>query len=220
MKMKKAIVTITAGLILAVTSTGCFTSAGAITERYEGGKLASRSKVSVIGTGDKASQIATSGLFADGGDGDLGAGLHDATASQQSSGIDGAIRSVAEIALLLDTIAARRAGMAAPSEMKTLEYYPPTPEELTIQQGGIPTPPPATGYNGKPGEGGVGVYGHHNCGLTRAYQERHGVEIINTDYPDNLAALRAALRARGKPPTEGIKYPVVVTADDYTEQAR
>lgn len=201
-------------LAMAVVLVGCMSSATAWTEKRttKDGVIIERSKVSIIGTGDKASQIASEGLFADGGIDDLGAGVKKASANQQSSGIDGTLRGIGELL----------GGVAQLMEVQrpmisTLEYRPVDEiEGNRMVWGNRPT----TGYNGVPGEGGVGVYGHHNCTLTKNYQERHGVEIINTYYPDNLAALRAALRARGKPPTEGIKYPVVVTADDYTEQAK
>ena len=55
------------------------------------------SRVSVIGTGDKASQIAAEGLFADGAADDLGAGVKTANASQQSTGIDGTLKGVGDL---------------------------------------------------------------------------------------------------------------------------
>jgi hypothetical protein len=55
------------------------------------------SKVKIIGTGDKASQIASEGLFADGTAEDLGAGVKTASASQTSTGIDGTLAGLGTV---------------------------------------------------------------------------------------------------------------------------
>lgn len=74
---------------------GCFTAATAWTERTNPDGTKTVSKVRVIGTGDKASEVAAEGLFADGTTEDLGAGVSKANASQQSTGIDGTVNALA-----------------------------------------------------------------------------------------------------------------------------
>lgn len=76
---------------------GCFTSATAYTETTHADGSVTVSKVKVIGTGDKASQIASEGLFADGTAEDLGAGVKSASASQTSTGIDGTLAGLGTV---------------------------------------------------------------------------------------------------------------------------
>ena len=74
---------------------GCFTAATAWTERTNPDGTKTVSKVRVIGNGDKASEVAAEGLFADGTTDDLGAGVKTASANQQSTGIDGTVNALA-----------------------------------------------------------------------------------------------------------------------------
>ena len=74
---------------------GCFTSAVAFTKKTAPDGTVTESKVKIVGTGDKASQVAAEGLFADGAADDLGAGVKTASASQQSTGIDGTVNALA-----------------------------------------------------------------------------------------------------------------------------
>lgn len=76
---------------------GCFTSATAYTETKHTDGSVTVSKVKVIGTGDKASQVAAEGLFADGTADDLGAGVKTASASQTSTGIDGTLAGLGTV---------------------------------------------------------------------------------------------------------------------------
>jgi len=76
---------------------GCFTSATAYTEKTNPDGTKTVSRVSVIGTGDKASQVAAEGLFADGAADDLGAGVKTASANQKSTGIDGTLQGVGDL---------------------------------------------------------------------------------------------------------------------------
>ncbi len=76
---------------------GCFTSATAYTEKTNPDGTKTVSRVSVIGTGDKASQVAAEGLFADGAADDLGAGVKTASANQKSTGIDGTLKGVGDL---------------------------------------------------------------------------------------------------------------------------
>ena len=76
---------------------GCFTSATAYTETKHTDGSVTVSKVKVIGTGDKASEIAAEGLFADGTQEDLGAGVKTARAAQTSTGIDGTLAGLGTV---------------------------------------------------------------------------------------------------------------------------
>ena len=76
---------------------GCFTSATAYTETTHADGSVTVSKVKVVGTGDKASEIAAEGLFADGTADDLGAGVRTASASQTSTGIDGTLAGLGTV---------------------------------------------------------------------------------------------------------------------------
>ena len=76
---------------------GCFTSATAYTETTHADGSVTVSKVKVLGTGDKASEIAAEGLFADGTASDLGAGVKTASASQTSTGIDGTLAGLGTV---------------------------------------------------------------------------------------------------------------------------
>ena len=89
---------------------GCFTSATAYTETKHADGSVTVSKVKIIGTGDKASQIASEGLFADGTQEDLGAGVKSASASQTSTGIDGTLNGVANILLGVERLVAVKQG--------------------------------------------------------------------------------------------------------------
>ena len=89
---------------------GCFTSATAYTETKHTDGSVTVSKVKIIGTGDKASQVAAEGLFADGTADDLGAGVKTASASQTSTGIDGTLNGVANILLGVERLVAVKQG--------------------------------------------------------------------------------------------------------------
>jgi hypothetical protein len=87
--MKKKMMMLAALAAVAGMTAGCFTKAVAYTKTNPDGSKESR--VSIVGTGDKASQVAAEGLFADGAAEDLGAGVKSAKASQESTGIQGTL---------------------------------------------------------------------------------------------------------------------------------
>lgn len=78
---------ITMMLVLALAMTGCLTSITAETKKQAPDGSVTTSRVSVFGTGDKVASAAAEGLFADGTDADLGAGVKKASAKQESTGI-------------------------------------------------------------------------------------------------------------------------------------
>lgn len=178
---------------------GCFTSAKAYTRVHPDGTR--ESLVRVVGTGDKASEIAAEGLFADGSESDFGAGVEQAKANQQSTGIKEAFEGVNGLLLGVGRLLARAQGAPAYGSEGETAYS-------------------AEGYGGAPGAGGEGVYGRPGCPRCQAYAAAHpGVEIVNIDQPANSAAMWAALRARGYTGRTAA-LPVLVTADGYTLNAK
>jgi len=71
MHMKKLIMFAALAAVAGMVA-GCFTSAAAYTKKTLVDGTVTESRVSVIGTGDKASQVAAEGMFADGDVNDLG----------------------------------------------------------------------------------------------------------------------------------------------------
>lgn len=106
----KKLISVAAVLAAVGMVAGCFTSATAYTETKHADGSVTVSKVKVIGTGDKASQVAAEGLFADGTAEDLGAGVRTASASQTSTGIDGTLNGVANILLGVERLVAFKQG--------------------------------------------------------------------------------------------------------------
>ena len=93
----KKLISVAAMLAAVGMVAGCFTSATAYTETKHADGSVTVSKVKVVGTGDKASQVAAEGLFADGTQEDLGAGVKTASASQTSTGIDGTLAGLGTV---------------------------------------------------------------------------------------------------------------------------
>lgn len=195
---------------------GCFTSATAYTETKHTDGSVTVSKVKVIGTGDKASEIAAEGLFADGTQEDLGAGVKTASASQTSTGIDGTLAAAGNLfaqgvqagMAAYGMRAATAAGVAAAAERGYT--YDTDPSYDTAP----------TGYTGSPGETGIGVYGKSGCGRCSAYAAAHpDIAIIDIADARNRAAMWDALRTRGYT-GNSVALPVAVTADGYTQAAR
>lgn len=116
--MKKAFASIMVLAAMAVI-TGCFTSATAYTKKTSADGVVTESKCSIIGTGDKVSQIATDGLFADGTTEDLGAGVKKASASQQSTGIDGTLNGLGAFMGGMAQFMAASQGVKTPQVVRT-----------------------------------------------------------------------------------------------------
>lgn len=197
---------------------GCFTSATAYTETKHADGSVTVSRVNVIGTGDKASEIAAEGLFADGAADDLGAGVKTASANQTSTGIDGTLKGVGD--LLGGIAAVMRAYPAAGA-------VPAVPTVTSAVDGGytfaaattFDTVP--TEYNGIPGENGIGVYGRSGCGRCAAYAAAHpDVAIIDIADARNRAAMWDALRARNFPSSTSVALPVQITETGYIQNVK
>lgn len=83
--------TVTAALCIGLFVAGCLTRGEAYTKKTLPDGTVIESRASIFGTGDKASEVAAEGLFADGTDEDLGAGFKQASAKQTSTGIEGTL---------------------------------------------------------------------------------------------------------------------------------
>ena len=204
-------------------ASGCFTRAVAYTKTNPDGSKESR--VSIVGTGDKTSQIAADGLFADGSAEDLGAGVKKAAASQQSTGIGETLTGIAKILEVMDRIkggggVAPAASVGKPAADTDAAIEAPV-TTVAPELGPIVEPTYNTdGYTGVPSATGEGVYGRPSCGRCRAFKTAHpDVLIINLDNDTNRSAMWAALRARGFSGTS-IQLPVSITADGYVQAAK
>lgn len=203
-----------AACALLMCNSGCFTSATAFTKTTNPDGTIIQSKVSIIGTGDKASQIAAEGLFADGAPDDLGAGVKTANATQESTGIQGAL---AGIGVLMQGMA-QVMGVYRDGSIDTA---------VPIVEGGTSggSSAPAIGNTGKPpktvvhGEGGatIAILGNRTtCSYCRALwakidtevlAEQLGMSVIDADAndaPTDYAKYR---------PKERFNYPLIVVLD-------
>jgi hypothetical protein len=203
---------------------GCFTSATAYTEKTNPDGTKTVSRVSVIGTGDKASQVAAEGLFADGAADDLGAGVRTASANQTSTGIDGTLRGVGD--LLGGIAAVMRAYPAAGAVPAVPAVQPAGVAQTAAVDGGytfaaattFDTAP--TEYNGSPGENGIGVYGKSGCGRCAAYAAAHpDVAVIDIGNEQYRKTMWETLKGRFKFTGTNVNLPVVITADGFTQAA-
>ncbi len=116
----KKLISVAAVLAAVGIVAGCFTSATAHTEKTNPDGTKTVSRVSIIGTGDKVSQVTADGLFADGTQEDLGAGVRKASAKQQSTGIDGTVNALSGLmAGMAQFMAASQSVPAAKAQIAT-----------------------------------------------------------------------------------------------------
>jgi hypothetical protein len=190
---------------------GCFTSATAWTERTNPDGTKTVSKVSVIGTGDKASQVAAEGLFADGMPEDLGAGVKTASANQTSTGIDGTVSALGSLMSGMAQFMAQARAVPA--------IVPVAPNGTSAASGPMKgeydSPVPTGTVAALPGTGiGVVVLGNRaTCGYCAAFWARMdakdlakaccGAVIIDADKTDAPNLYHAFA------PADGFDYPLV-----------
>lgn len=192
---------------------GCLTSATAYTKRTAPDGTVTESKVRIVGTGDKASEVAAEGMFADGADDALGAGVKTANATQQSTGIEGTLNGLG------DLMGGMAQFMVAAQTLKAPGLV--TPEAAIRESIGEtdvkPSVASSAGYDAVPGVNWVGVYGRPSCAKCQAYRAAHpDTAIVNIDDAANKTAMWAALENRG---FEGstVALPVQITADGYAQ---
>ena len=214
--MKKMMMFAALAAVVGMTA-GCFTSAVAFTKKTAPDGTVTESRVKIVGTGDKASQIAAEGLFADGNAEDLGAGVKSASASQQSTGIKETLEGMGVLLTGIGQLVAKTQGVPVPSAVSGAESVIQNPEAGT--EGGD-TEYSSDGYAGAPGADGVGVYGRPSCSRCRSYKAAHPeTQIIDIGVGTNRSAMWAALRLRGYA-GQSVSLPVSITADGYTQAAR
>lgn len=212
--MKKALFSIMVMAVVSAFVSGCFTSATAFTKKTASDGTVTESKVKIIGTGDKASQIAADGLFADGASDDLGAGVKTASASQQSTGIKETLEGMGVLLTGIGQLVAKTQGIPIASSAASGATVNADTLEASSE-----TVASASGYGGIPGTDGIGVYGQPTCSRCRAYKTAHPeTEIIDVRVAANEAALRSALKRLGH--TGSIQLPVEITATGYTTAAK
>ena len=188
---------------------GCFTSATAYTKKTAPDGTVTESKVKIVGTGDKASQIAAEGLFADGAADDLGAGVKNASATQQSTGIKETLEGMGVLLTGIGTLVAKTQGIPTASAA--------VPESSAS---GSSDTAPAVAYTGTPLADGVGVYGKAGCGRCAVYKANHpDAQIIDIGVEANRTAMWDALRKLGYT-GDGVDLPVVITAKGFTQAAK
>ena len=193
---------------------GCFTSATAYTETKHADGSVTVSKVKIIGTGDKASQVAAEGLFADGTQEDLGAGVRTASATQQSTGVKETLEGMGVLLTGIGNLVNR----AQDIPIKSSAVSSATANADTLEASSE-TVAATSGYGGIPGTDGIGVYGQPTCSRCRAYKTAHPeTEIIDVRVAANLTALRSALARLGH--TGSIPLPVEITVTGYTLSAK
>lgn len=226
--MKKAVFSIISMAVAMAFVAGCFTKATAYTERTNTDGTITVSHVSIIGTGDKVSQIAADGLFADGTDEDLGAGVKKASASQQSTGIGETLSGVGVLIGNIAKLTAASQGVpvgasdTAPASAVAVETATASSNlGVDAESNALPeTAYSSEGYGASPGDGGVGVYGRPSCSRCRAYKAAHPeTAIVNIDDSANRTAMWAALKRLGYTGSS-VSLPVYVSESAYVAPAK
>lgn len=102
----KKLMTLAGMAVVMALITGCLTRASAHTKKtiYPDGRIEFTADTSIVGTGDKASQVAGEGMFADGTEEDLGAGFKKGNASQESTGIGETLAGVGQVLEVVERI--------------------------------------------------------------------------------------------------------------------
>lgn len=195
-------------LLLASLLAGCLAKSTSNYTRSPDGVI--KASVTVIGTGDKVSEVAAEGLFAD----EDGAGVAKSNASQQSSGIAESLQAFAQALAIGMNIARGDSSFA-------------------VGTGGVGATPTLAGnatdnglvaYSDDGFEGAavdsVGVYGRPSCGRCQTYLKNNpGTQLINLDQGSNSAEMWKALRALGFK-GNNVQLPVRIATDSYEEMAR
>ena len=205
---------------MSVIVTGCFTSATAHTKRTtsKDGVVTLESDVRIIGTGDKASQVAAEGLFADGSDSDLGAGVKKANASQESTGIEGTLKGVGSVLGSVERLVATSKGVGGPTAAATPVASESETAAVAVSSeasAATPTTSAPRSITGTNGTATVVILGNRNscsycrrlwAGLDAATLSAGlcGATITDADKTDN-PAVYAQLR-----PKQAFDYPLVL----------
>ena len=223
----KKLMTLAAVAVSVSVTAGCMTRTLAQTKTTKPDGTVTESLVSVIGIGDKASEVASKGLFADGTPETLGAGVADAKASQQSTGIKETLEGVGGLLTGIGQLVAKSQGIPVTSAVSAAPAASAAPPALAgaVQDDSVEYIPATrtysdAGYDGVPAEDGTGVYGRASCSRCRAYKAAHpDVKVIDIGVAANHVSLWAALKAR-KFDGASVSLPVVITADGFSQAAK
>ncbi len=178
---------------------GCFTSAKAYTKTINPDGTETISFVGVVGTGDKASQVAAEGLFADGAPDAFGAGVKSASANQTSTGIDGTLAGLGSLMQGMAQFAAvmQSGGIVGGTAPKIQAAGSNSDTVIDMPAIGAKTIAPSAPKSAISGEGGneVVILGNRTtCSLCRALwgkvdasalRDELGVNVIDADKTDN-----------------------------------
>lgn len=222
--MKKSIMIMVASIMLVMIGmvAGCYTSATAYTKNTLPDGTVVESNVKIIGTGDKASQIAAEGMFADGTVEDLGAGFKNANASQESTGIQG---TLAGMGTLMTGMAEfmKAAQQVNPATIAVPSISTPAPatskQEVSVEAAANPQPLSQNNIKGQNvvnanSNAEIVILGNREtCPLCRTLWSKLDVKnlssaacdasVIDADKTDNASVYAA------KRPTVGFEYPYV-----------
>ena len=170
---------------------GCFTSATAYTETKHTDGSVTVSKVKIIGTGDKASDIAAEGLFADGTQEDLGAGVRTASATQQSTGVKETLEGMGVLLTGIGNLVNR----AQDIPIKSSAVSSATANADTLEASSE-TVAATSGYGGIPGTDGPVrvVVGSEGEGLARLVREHCDV-LVSIPIASEIESLNASVAA-------------------------
>jgi hypothetical protein len=215
--MKKFITIVGATMLIGTMCalvSGCFTSAKAYTKTTNPDGTVADSYVGVVGTGDKASQVAAEGLFADGAPDAFGAGVKSASASQTSTGIDGTLADLDTIMQSMVQLMAiiQSGGLVAPSVQNGNAETGVAPFTGAVKSAPAASPPKSV-INGE-GAAEIVILGNRaTCSLCNTLwgkldvaslsEQAGGVNVIDADKTDN-AAVYATTR-----PTGSFSWPYV-----------
>jgi hypothetical protein len=197
---------------------GCFTSAVAFTKKTAPDGTVTESKVKIVGTGDKASQIAAEGLFADGAPEDLGAGVKNASATQQSTGIKETLEGMGSLLGGIGALMAKTQGIPVATAATTATTV--TDTAPVVSEPVADTDYSTEGFSASPGADGSGVYGKTSCSRCRAFKTAHpDVPLIDLADAGNKKTMWDALRRLGYAGTS-VSLPVAVSGTGFTQAAK
>ena len=225
--MHKAIISVMMVAALAAV-TGCFTAASAHTKKTTKDGSVIESYVSVVGTGDKVSQIAAEGMFADGTEEDLGSGFKKANASQQSTGIAETLGGVGTLLGNVAKVVAASQGVptataVAPQavEAETSVAQPTASSEPAVVTAPVAAaaPAPPKTVTGAATAPKIVIFGNRaTCsfckGLWNAIDpavlsvDLCGATVVDADKTDNPAVYAASR------PGTAFQYPLVIVYDE------
>lgn len=230
----KQIIVITM-LTLAIMLTGCQSVLKATAEKTSPDGTVVKTALTLRSSGDKMSELAAEGAFAEALTDHPAAGVNKAGTKQESSGTDAILAGVLTPLVngLVSAYTFRPPVATTPTQPSGVTGldgdYSFTGATSGLEAGGgddwsifynapvmgMPSPV-SSRFTAKPGVGGIGVYGSSDCSRCRAYIDKYDIDLINYwDYRDvALSALKARAFSGG-----AVKFPLKITEDSYQMMA-